>query len=626
MIDSFYNDIISVLTCAAEKTVPKTANSNKHVIPGWNSVVKESHDKARTDFLIWKDNGSPKFGPFFELMRKSRAQFKRQLAQCKKAEKELRAKALADSLNSDAKTYWKEVSKRKGKTPTPSSVGGCTGDAEVVNMWKNHYESILTKTGRDFTPAIPSIRFGDDMSVHPDEISDLINNLKTGASSGIDGISPEHLKYAPARVCVLLSLCFTAILIHGFVPRQLMTTVLVPIPKNPGGDICDKSNYRPVAVATMASKLLERVWLNRCMDCLSTTNHQFGFKPEHGTDMSIFVLKEILSYYKHCNTPVFVTFMDASKAFDYVRHDILFDKLMARGVKPYLIKILSYLYTCQDFVVKWNGCLSEPFHSKNGVKQGGITSPIFFTVYLDDLSKNLLSLPYGCLIGGYRVNHLIYADDLVIISTGAYGQQMLVDICGHYGTINSIFFNEKKTVCMLIQPRSRRLKPVPIYLNGRSLSYVDVYKYLGHLITPDLKDNDDIQAQTRLFYARGNAIIRDFKVASFLVKSHLFSVFCDIPYSSYLWCNFSVNIFNSARRAYAQVFRKLTGVTYRHVQSNSLLLVNLSILTFDEILRKKSFNFLSRLHLSSNPLVSAVLSLSVLSHSVLWNVLCKRIF
>ena len=89
--------------------------------------------------------------------------------------------------------------------------------------------------------------------MHQEEISDLIKNLKTGASSGIDGITPEHLKYAPSRVCVLLSLCFSAILIHGVVPKQLMTTVLVPIPKSPGGDIFDKSNYRPVAVASTAS-------------------------------------------------------------------------------------------------------------------------------------------------------------------------------------------------------------------------------------------------------------------------------------------------------------------------------------------------------------------------------------
>ena len=179
---------------------------------------------------------------------------------------------------------------------------------------------------------------------------------------------------------------------------------------------------------------------------------------------------------------------------------------------------------------------------------------------------------------------------------------------------------------MLIQPGVRKLKPVPIYLNGRLLAYVNVYKYLGHLISCDLKDNEDIQAQTRFLYARGNAIIRDFKFASLTVKCHLFSVFCDIPYSSYLWCNFSMKMFNNARRAYSQIFRKLTGFQYSYVQSNTLLLVNLHVLTFEETLRKKSYSFLSRLHLSSNVIVSSVLSMSILSNSLLWNVWCQRIF
>ena len=189
----------------------------------------------------------------------------------------------------------------------------------------------------------------------------------------------------------------------------------------------------------------------------------------------------------------------------------------------------------------------------NGVKQGGITSPILFTVYLDNLSKSLASLPYGCLIGDFKINHLIYADDLVIFSTGSYGQQMLVNACGHYGNDCSILFNEKKTVCMLIQPNARKLRQVPIYLNNRMLSYVNVYKYLGHLINSDLKDNDDIQAQTRLFYARGNALIRDFKFASLSVKNHLFTNFCDVPYCTYLWTNFSVNVFNTMSKAFTRV-------------------------------------------------------------------------
>jgi hypothetical protein len=188
------------------------------------------------------------------------------------------------------------------------------------------------------------------------------------------------------------------------------------------------------------------------------------------------------------------------------------------------------------------------------------------------------------------------------------------------------FLMRNKTVCMLIQPAVRKLREVSVFLNGRLLCYVNEYKYLGHLITCDLKDDNEIKAQIRLFYARGNSIIRDFKFASLAVKCHLFSVFCDVPYCAYLWCNFTVSVFNTAKRAFSQVFRKLTGFTHTVVQSNSLMFVNLFISTFDEVLRKKSFSFLSRLHLSNNPIVNAALTSSILSQSSLWKLWTKRIF
>ena len=145
---------------------------------------------------------------------------------------------------------------------------------------------------------------------------------------------------------------------------------------------------------------------------------------------------------------------------------------------------------------------------------------------------------------------------------------------------------------MLFQANTRKVSQVPIYLNERSLSYVNVYKYLGVLITPDFKDIVDIEAKIRLFFARGNAVIRDFKYTSLSVKCHLFSVYCDIPYCSYLWSNFTVSTFNMTRKAFSQIFRKLTGFKHSVIQSNRALFVSMYVCTFDEVLRKKNKCFL----------------------------------
>ena len=88
--------------------------------------------------------------------------------------------------------------------------------------------------------------------------------------------------------------------------------------KNKCGNISESCNYRPIALATIISKLFESVLLLKCEDSLSTCSNQFGFKKGHSTDLCIYALKEYIEYYKNRNTSVFVTMLDASKAFDKV--------------------------------------------------------------------------------------------------------------------------------------------------------------------------------------------------------------------------------------------------------------------------------------------------------------------
>ena len=77
--------------------------------------------------------------------------------------------------------------------------------------------------------------------------------------------------------------------------------------------------------------------------------------------------------------------LDASKAFDRVVYVKLFRKLIKRGLNPYIIRFLLNMYTQQFIKVKWNGAYSETFNVTNGVRQGGIISPLLFTMYIDDL-------------------------------------------------------------------------------------------------------------------------------------------------------------------------------------------------------------------------------------------------
>ena len=122
-------------------------------------------------------------------------------------------------------------------------------------------------------------------------------------------------------------------------------------------------------------------------------------------------------------------------------------------------------YTTQKACVRWGSALSDSFFIMNGVR------PLLFNVYMDALSSSMSNTPIGCSIGGVMVNHIMYADDLVIISPSAKGLQRLLDICTDYGQSYDILVNYGKTVCMYMPANSSFYINTPaVFLNGRRLS------------------------------------------------------------------------------------------------------------------------------------------------------------
>ena len=88
----------------------------------------------------------------------------------------------------------------------------------------------------------------------------------------------EHLKYCNRRILPLLAMCISASFIHGFLPDSMLSVVLVPVIKDKCRKINDSDNYRPIALASVISKVVEKILLNRMSNLLTTTSNQFGFK------------------------------------------------------------------------------------------------------------------------------------------------------------------------------------------------------------------------------------------------------------------------------------------------------------------------------------------------------------
>ena len=112
------------------------------------------------------------------------------------------------------------------------------------------------------------------------------------------------------------------------------------------------------------------------------------------------------------------------------------------------VRLLYVWYANQRFCVKWSGKLSAMFTVKNGVRQGGILSPILFVFYLEDLSKLLQNAGVGCEMFDIVVNHFFYADDSMVLAPTARGLQHLLDICQRYAEENELIFKGK--ICQMM--------------------------------------------------------------------------------------------------------------------------------------------------------------------------------
>ena len=606
----------------AGRRVFGTRKPSKYNVPGWNERARELNYAVRDAVFNWNIAGRPRGGQLAVAMRIAKSRFRRELAFLRQNEQQLRAQALLTKLRQGkCKDFWKEVrSLNPKKEALPLAVAGVTGEANIARIWGRHFLDIANsvdseenrgwvQNALDNVPAVNEI-------ISVNEVRSIVKGLKNNKAVGNDDIPGEVYKYASHRLIAVLALFLSGCIQVKELPRQVMHVTVIPLLKCKTKDPSDINNYRPIAIATSISKVLEQVILARLQAFLFTADSQFGFKEGHGTDMAIFALKQTIEYYRCRDSPVFLCFLDAKKAFDRVNHWTLFRKLIEREAPLHIVQLLVFWYREQEFLVRWGSSKSATYRCINGIRQGGQLSPLLYNVYTDELNYLLSSENHGCHVANCCVNNLSYADDMVLLAPTLSALQKLLDICSNFSEPHDIVYNTTKTVCMLVRPNGPNYYlSTEIKLSGVALEYVDEFQYLGHIITAGCNDDKDVAKQTRRQNAVGNMLIRKFSFAPKEAKIQLFKSYCYPIYCNALWRNFFQYSMRKLTVSYNDTFRRLMQVP-RSTSASRIFAENQSD-HIKVLFRKAALSLMTRVMSSSNEILIAICSGDALASSSL---------
>ena len=180
----------------------------------------------------------------------------------------------------------------------------------------------------------------------------------------------------------------------------LLVCSLVPIVKDPIGDMAASSNYRAIAISSLLLKLLDWVMLLLEGEKFATDQMQFGFQAMASTTMCTWTLSTVVEHFNMKGKTVYGAGMDCSKAFDMCSWLHLFQDLVERKISSIFLRLLLFIYRFQSCDVRWNGKYSYRFPVSNGVRQGSVSSPLLWAVYCEKLILRLRRMKIGNTIAG----------------------------------------------------------------------------------------------------------------------------------------------------------------------------------------------------------------------------------
>lgn len=539
-IDTAWQLWESTFMSVMEQCIPKGILPRKRKLPWVTAGIRRAMRKRNAAYRKLKSN--PEFRVKYKLLRNQvTSQIRRQKRAC------------IQSLSvKNAKEFWKTVKLLNGKGSTTIPVLSQDGQKvinkkEKANVLNHFFHSCFNTAIPSLTPEdeifpeLDAVACPQELFCSEEEVYELLAKLDPSKASGPDGISAKMLKGTASSIASVLTKLFNKSIVSGKLPLSWKFSNIVPIPK--GSNSSEPSNYRPISLLSIVSKMLERIIYRRVTDHLESTcppvTNQWGFLPGKSTVGAILSATHEWYALMEEGKEVGTVFFDLTKAFDSVPHQLLLTKLKELSLSPFLVKWIANYLTGRMQSVVIGGASSSPLPVRSGVPQGSVLGPLLFLVYVSDI--NDIDLSEGSKL-------VLYADDILLYRA----IQSPEDYVALQHDINKLTawtdtkllkFNPKKCKTMLLS--CKKLKTIPqqdLILNGIPLETVECFKYLGINIACDLSWTKHIQTITSKARRLVGLLYRQFyhcADTNTLRKLYISLVRPHMEYGSSVWDPFS---------------------------------------------------------------------------------------
>ena len=366
--------------------------------------------------------------------------------------------------------------------------------------------------------------------INEEDLKKVFSGLKN-SSGGFDRVRPSVIKSVFDQIKYPLIHLINISFRYGIFPDSLKLAIITPIYKQGNKKLA--SNYRPISVLSVFSKIFEKLMYKQLSNYLNCNNilyiHQYGFQEGYSTDHALITVTNYIYKAFNDKEQAIAVSIDLKKAFDTIDHSILLRKLSHYGIKNNSLSwFASYLQNRHQKVKFKNNVFSDYGIMKCGVPQGSTLGPLLFLLYLNDL-------PFVSKV----LTFVLFADDTNIFLKGNNISELmktfnieLINISDWFAA-NKLSLNVQKTNCIHFSNGNYKTD-IKLKLNGKEIKQVQEIKFLGVFIDDKLTWKSHIQyINTKISKSIGIL----YKVRHILNKEwkmNLYKTFV-VPYLNY--CN-----------------------------------------------------------------------------------------